>query len=41
VDAAWLVTSGYFLSERLELPGYGHVERRTHDGWAADLHRRT
>jgi ribosomal protein L11 methyltransferase len=41
VDAAWLVTSGYFLSERLDLPGYGHVERRTHDGWAADLHRRT
>ncbi len=41
VDAEWLVTSGYFLSERLDLPRYAHVDRRTHDGWAADLHRRT
>ena len=41
VDAGMLVTSGYFLSERLELDGYTHVTRRTYDGWAADLHRRT
>lgn len=41
LDAEVLVTSGYFLSERVDLRGYTHVSRRTYDGWAADLHRRT
>jgi ribosomal protein L11 methyltransferase len=36
-----LLTSGYFLSEHLDLAGYTHVTRRTYDGWAADLHHRT
>jgi ribosomal protein L11 methyltransferase len=40
LDAAKVITSGYFLSEFPELDGYAHVERRTFDGWAADLHRR-
>jgi ribosomal protein L11 methyltransferase len=40
LDAATLITSGYFLSELPDLEGYARVERRTFDGWAADLHRR-
>jgi ribosomal protein L11 methylase PrmA len=40
IDAATLVTSGYFASERPALAGYEHVHRRTRDGWACDLHRR-
>ena len=40
IDAATLVTSGYFASERPALAGYEHVGRRTRDGWACDLHRR-
>jgi ribosomal protein L11 methyltransferase len=36
-----LLTSGYFASERPSLQGYAHVERRTRDGWACDVHRRT
>jgi ribosomal protein L11 methyltransferase len=40
VEAETLITSGYFISEAAELDGYTHVERRSHDGWAADLHRR-
>ena len=39
--ASTLITSGYFLSETPDLEGYERVERRTHDGWAADLHRRS
>jgi ribosomal protein L11 methyltransferase len=35
-----LVTSGYFESHTPKLSGYRHVERRTEDGWAADLHTR-
>jgi ribosomal protein L11 methyltransferase len=35
-----LITSGYFLSESPDLDGYDRVDRRTYDGWAADLHRR-
>jgi ribosomal protein L11 methyltransferase len=41
LEADVLLTSGYFLSERVDLPGYRHVTRRTYDGWAADLHRRS
>jgi ribosomal protein L11 methyltransferase len=41
LEAATLITSGYFLSELPDLDGYARVERRTVDGWAADLHRRT
>jgi ribosomal protein L11 methyltransferase len=40
IDAATLVTSGYFASERPALDGYDHVDRRSRDGWACDLHRR-
>jgi ribosomal protein L11 methyltransferase len=32
-----LVVSGYFDTESPALPGYDLVERRTLDGWAADL----
>ena len=35
-----LVTSGYLVSERPELPGYVHAGRRQLDGWAADVFRR-
>ena len=35
-----VVASGYLISERPELPGYGHDERREQDGWAADVFRR-
>jgi ribosomal protein L11 methyltransferase len=40
VDVDLLVTSGYFASERPRLRRYEHVDRRTRDGWACDLHRR-
>jgi ribosomal protein L11 methyltransferase len=40
IDADVLVTSGYFQSEQPDLPGYRRVDRRTHDAWAADVHRR-
>ena len=36
-----LLTSGYFASERPSLEGYARLERRTRDGWACDVHRRT
>jgi ribosomal protein L11 methyltransferase len=39
VSAEVLVTSGYFVSEQPSLDAYRHVERRTIDGWAADLYR--
>jgi ribosomal protein L11 methyltransferase len=39
-EAETLITSGYFLSETPDLDGYERVERRTHNGWAADLHRK-
>ena len=32
-----LIASGYLDTDRPELPGYRHVERRELDGWAADL----
>ena len=35
-----LVTSGYLVSERPELAGYGHAFRREADAWAADVYRR-
>lgn len=35
-----VITSGYLNSERLELRGYGHSERREYEGWAADLFER-
>jgi ribosomal protein L11 methyltransferase len=34
------VTSGYFEPHRPELPGFRAVERRTLEGWAADLYVR-
>jgi ribosomal protein L11 methyltransferase len=35
-----LVTSGYLADEWPRLPAYHLVERRTADGWAAELYRR-
>jgi ribosomal protein L11 methyltransferase len=39
IDAQILITSGYFEAEHPDLAGYERVDRRTYDGWAADLHR--
>jgi ribosomal protein L11 methyltransferase len=39
-NAGRLVTSGYPVADRPEVPAFDHVERRTRDGWAADLFRR-
>jgi ribosomal protein L11 methyltransferase len=41
IDAATLVTSGYFASEQPELAGYAHVSRRALEGWACDVYRAT
>jgi ribosomal protein L11 methyltransferase len=38
--ARLLITSGYLVSERPDLPGFRHVTRRDREGWAADLSRR-
>jgi ribosomal protein L11 methyltransferase len=35
-----VVTSGYPAGEEIGLPAYAHAERRTLDGWAADLFRK-
>ena len=35
-----VLTSGYLVSERPELPGYAHRRRVERDGWAADLYER-
>jgi ribosomal protein L11 methyltransferase len=35
-----VVTAGYLVSERPQLPGYIVVSRREGEGWAADLHTR-
>jgi ribosomal protein L11 methyltransferase len=40
LEAELLITSGYLLSDRPELAGWTHDERRLLDGWAADLFRR-
>ena len=37
VDSERLVTSGYLLSDALELPGWSHARRVDDEGWAADL----
>lgn len=34
------ITGGYLNSDRPELPGYDHKERREREGWAADLYER-
>jgi ribosomal protein L11 methyltransferase len=34
-----VIASGYLESDRPELPGFVHSERRSADGWAADLLR--
>ncbi len=42
LDVGTLVASGYFASSAPSLgDGYRHVERRTLDGWAADVYRRS
>jgi ribosomal protein L11 methylase PrmA len=40
IEAATLVTSGYFASEEPRLGGYAHASRTTLDGWACDVYRR-
>ena len=40
LQAQLLITSGYLLSDRPELAGWAHEERRVLDGWAADVFRR-
>ncbi len=35
-----MITAGYLASDRLELAGFAHLERRELDGWAADLFER-
>jgi ribosomal protein L11 methyltransferase len=40
LDAATLVTAGYFHSRRPEARGFVHRERRIDGGWAADLFER-
>jgi ribosomal protein L11 methyltransferase len=40
LDAATLVTAGYFHSRRPQAPGFAHRERRIDGGWAADLFER-
>lgn len=37
--ASLVVTSGYLAADEIALPAYRHVERRTREGWAADLFR--
>jgi ribosomal protein L11 methyltransferase len=41
VVAGRLVTSGYLDAEETRLPGWRHVRRSAHDGWAADLWQET
>ena len=40
LDVARVVTSGYLVPDEPTLTGYGRVERRELDGWAADVHER-
>jgi ribosomal protein L11 methyltransferase len=40
LDAGELVVSGYLERDTPTTPGWTHVARRTHDGWAADRLRR-
>ncbi len=40
VDCRTLITSGYLVSDELELPRFDHVDRVTAEGWAADLYTR-
>ena len=37
VECERLVTSGYLVSDRLELPGYARLRRLDDEGWAADV----
>jgi ribosomal protein L11 methyltransferase len=37
VTCARLVTSGYLVADRLELPGYQRLRRVEDEGWAADV----
>jgi ribosomal protein L11 methyltransferase len=37
IDARRVVTSGYLTGERPDAPGWGWVESRSADGWAADI----
>jgi ribosomal protein L11 methyltransferase len=40
VDAAALITAGYFHSRMPRVPGFAHRERRIDGGWAADRFER-
>ena len=37
--SALVIASGYLATEEIGLPAYARAERRTLDGWAADLFR--
>jgi ribosomal protein L11 methyltransferase len=40
VECATLITSGYLVSDEVELSRFDHVERVTAEGWAADVFAR-
>ena len=40
VEAPTLITSGYLVSDRADLPRFEHVRRLTAEGWAADAYTR-
>jgi ribosomal protein L11 methyltransferase len=40
LPASRAVTSGYLAADTPDAPGWTHVDRRTADGWAADLFQR-
>ena len=40
LDARRAITSGYLAADQPTLPGFRRLERRTLDGWAADLFQR-
>jgi ribosomal protein L11 methyltransferase len=40
IDARTLIASGYLIPDCPALAGWSHSERRTLDGWAADVFRR-
>ena len=40
VDCGTLITSGYLVSDKLELSRFDHVERLAAEGWAADMFAR-
>jgi ribosomal protein L11 methyltransferase len=41
IDACMLIASGYLISDEPQLAGWSHSSRRSLDGWAADVYRRS